>query len=159
MLTDELKKEIKAVLSKKTLIITVGNTYRSDDGVGIYIAEKLKSSNYLLLNAENKPENIIDKAVQYKPEKILIIDAADFGGRSGEARLLLEDNIPDTILSTHTFPIKALAKILSKDTKAPVFYLGVQQAHIHMGEILSKEVRQCADELIDLFIKCENTSE
>lgn len=72
------------------LAITIGNRFRSDDGVGPFIARQIKKSkkNVIVINAEDKPENIIDRAIQLKPCKVIIIDAANFGGMPGEIRLI-----------------------------------------------------------------------
>jgi hydrogenase 3 maturation protease len=105
MLTAEIKDIFTPSEKGKLLVITVGNSLRSDDGVGIYIAKQIKKckKNIIILNADSKPENIIDKAVQIKPQKVVIIDAADFGGRVGEIRLIKKTDIQSTSLSTHSF--------------------------------------------------------
>lgn len=150
MLTNEIKKFLDEIVKEKVLIITIGNDFRSDDGVGPYIFEHLKdySKNLSLLNAGDKPENIIDEAVALKPKKTIIIDAADFDGLPGEIRIIPQEFIPNSTLSTHTFPPNIIAKIIEEDTKSEVVFLGIQPVKVELGEVLSESVKKSADDLI-----------
>ncbi|MEA3493894.1 MAG: hydrogenase 3 maturation endopeptidase HyCI [Candidatus Margulisiibacteriota bacterium] len=155
MLTSEVKEALKASKAGITLIITVGNSLRSDDGLGPYIAGKFKQTGngYLLLDAGDKPENVVDKAVDYKPAKTVIIDAADFGGAAGEVRIIPEEAIPDSTLSTHAFPLRVISKIIADDTGSKVLFIGVQSKNIALGEKMSGEVKVAAEELLKCM-KC-----
>ena len=151
MLTDELKEKLNLTFNEKTLIITIGNNLRSDDRVALYIADNIKALPFYitLLNAEDKPENIIDPAVEIMPKKIIIIDAANFGDLPGEIRLIPYELIPDSTLSTHTFPLKIIIKILEEDTKSKVYFLGIQIENAELGETISNKVKESADEIIE----------
>ncbi len=151
LLTDEIKKTLNLELKEKTLIITIGNKLRSDDSIALYIAEKIKNlPDYItLINAENKPENVIDSAVSMMPSKTIFIDAANFNGFPGEIRLIPYELIPESTLSTHTFPLKIIIKILEEDTKSKVYFLGIQIKDASLGEIISKKVKETADEIIE----------
>ena len=153
MLTGDIAELLRLQEPGIILIITVGTAFRSDDGVGPYIAEKCKSlkRDIVVLNAGDTPENIIDRAVAIKPQKTIIIDAADFGGHAGEVRLIPEEAIPDPILSTHTFPLKIISRILAEDTGTDVCFLGVQPKDMGFGEGLSPEVRESAELIIGLL--------
>jgi len=136
-----------------TFVLTVGNLFRSDDGVGPFIAKHVPHprGHIRILDAGDKPENCIDRATELKPVRSVIIDAADFGGRPGEIRLIPEEAIPDTMLSTHTFPLRIIAKILAEDTGSPVFFLGIQPKTMDFGEGLSPEIRSAADEIVRML--------
>ena len=151
MLTSEIKKILDITNNEKTLIITIGNRLRSDDSVALYIADNIKKTpDYItLINAENKPENIIDHAESIMPSKTIIIDAANFNGNPGEIRLIPNEYIPDSTLSTHTFPLKVIVKILEEDTKSKVHFLAIQIQSVDLGENISKEVKVSADEIIE----------
>lgn len=153
MLTAEVKQTLTPSEAGATLIITVGNSWRGDDGVGPYIAKpgrKLKPG-LVLLDVGDKPENSLDQAVAAKPDQVVIIDAADFGGVVGEARLIDREHIPQTTLSTHTFPLPVIAKMIEEDAKARVIFLGIQSAGVGFGEGLHDKVRATADEIIALL--------
>ena len=133
------------------LIITAGNILRSDDGIGHYIAERINNENILVLDAGDKPENIIDKAIQSSSALNVIIDAADFGGKYGEIKVLSYDSIPEKTISTHTFPIKAIAKILMKETGNKVVFIGIQIKETGFGENISAEVKTAGDFIVQLI--------
>ncbi|NQU17859.1 MAG: hydrogenase 3 maturation endopeptidase HyCI [Candidatus Saganbacteria bacterium] len=133
----------------------MGNTLRHDDGVAPLIAERISKSKIQnpkikVLNVGEKPENAIDEAVRIKPAKTIIIDAADFGGVVGEARIIDRKNIPETTMSTHTFPLPIIAKMIEDDAKSPVYFIGIQPGNLQLGEGLSPEVLNTAKEIIKL---------
>ncbi len=157
MLTAELNDLFTFSDKNPLLIITIGNSYRSDDGVGPYIARQINKykKDFTILNAEDQPENIIDEATRLKPGKIVIIDAADFGGMPGEIRLIEKKDIPDTSLSTHSFSPNILAAIIEEDTGADVLFLGIQPESIRFGEGISKPVKEAAKRIIFYLEKKE----
>lgn len=151
-----LTAEITGAIESKTgvtVIITVGNTLRSDDGVGPYIAEALQPapSNIKILNAGFSPENIIDEVVLLNPKQILVIDAADFNGIPGEIKIIDKNHIPESSLSTHLISLKVIAYILESDTKAVVKFLGIQPENVKLGEGLSERVKNSADKIINII--------
>lgn len=154
MLPIEVKQALLPVPSGKTLIITVGNDLRRDDGAGSFISSRLKEipEGYVLLDVGSRPENSVDEAVDLNPAKTVIIDAADFGGEPGEIRIIPPELIPQTTLSTHTFPLPVIAKMLEEETGSAVYFLGIQPVSVELGEGLSPEVEKSAGDIIR-FIK------
>lgn len=157
LLTAEIIEALSPTKNGLTLLITVGNSMRSDDGVGPYIFSNIdyRISNIEILNAEDRPENIIDEAIGLKPEKVVIIDSASFSGKPGEVRIIPEEHINDTTLSTHMFPLGAIAKLIKDDTGAQVLFLGIQQANIGFGEKISSEVLKTAEEIIECVTRSQ----
>ncbi|MDD4879290.1 MAG: hydrogenase maturation peptidase HycI [Candidatus Omnitrophica bacterium] len=151
--TAEIDSLLKPVVAL-TVIICVGNTLRSDDGVGPYIASYLKNTGKLaVLDAGYNPENFIEKAAGLRPGRIVIIDAADFGGEPGETRIISERDIPETSLSTHAIPLKVVYHILKEDTGSEIRFIGIQPKEVSHGECLSPEVKAAADNLISKIKK------
>ena len=139
--------------SGKTLIVTVGNPYRSDDGVGPYIAGGVSSpkNHIIILNAGERPENIIFKAIEIKPKRTIIIDAADFMGKPGEVRIIPEGAVPDVIHSTHSFPLNIVSRMIAEDTGSEIYFIGIQYENMAYGEVLTPEVKASADRIIELL--------
>lgn len=155
-MSEFLTDEIKAAISPKgrTLLITIGNPLRADDGVGPFVGErvKFKSSGNGVINAYTTPENIAQKAIELKPEKIILLDAAHFGGRPGEIKIIpLELINQQTVISTHSFPLSVTFSIVKEDTGAELVALGVQPASMEYGEGLTPEVKESALILIEYF--------
>jgi hydrogenase 3 maturation protease len=142
---DSLLKPVAAL----TVIICVGNTLRSDDGVGPYIASYLKNTEKLIVfDAGYNPENFIEETAETRPGRIIIIDAADFGGEAGEARIIDEEDIPESSLSTHAISLKVVYHILKADTGSEIKFIGIQPRQVAHGESLSPEVKAAADKII-----------
>jgi len=153
----KLSVEVKRALKFshcRNVIITVGNSLRSDDGVGHYIFSNIISTEFLkVIDAGYTPENIIDEVVNISPKRIIIIDAADFDGFPGEVKVIDSEHISEASLSTHAVSLKVVAKILFEDTKADIAFIGIQPKNVALGEGLSPEVFASAGSIIDYLRK------
>ena len=142
------------------VIITIGNTLRADDGVGPYIGSLLKATDQVtVVNAGYTPENIIEQVISLRPAKIIFIDAADFHGVPGEARVIGQEHIPDASLSTHAVPLKVVYHLLLHDTRAQAVMIGIQPQSVDHKEELSPEVKATADEIIKYINRGPGESE
>ena len=113
----------------RTLVITIGNPLRADDGVGPYVGRhvKLRGANLRLMDAGTTPERIAQDAIDWKPDKIILIDAAHFRGRAGEVRVIpLEAVNRYTALSTHSFPLHVTFSLVKEDTGAELVFVGIR---------------------------------
>ncbi len=154
MLTDEIKFCLTPLKESTTLFITIGNSFRSDDGVGPYLFKKLKSKKntlFKIINAGISPENILEEAIKINPKKTIIFDASNFNGNPGEIRLIPEEKIPVSTLSTHTFPPVIISKLLKMDTKSEVCFIGIQIKKITIGTKISKEIKKSANEIVEFI--------
>ena len=120
MLTADVIELLKPESNGPLLVITVGNRLRSDDGVAPYIAEHAKrpKNGIIILDAGERPEDIVGKAIEVRPGRVVIIDAADFGGEPGEVRAIPEEFIPENPISTHRFPLRIISRLVTEDTGA-----------------------------------------
>ncbi len=151
-----LPAEISAALAPRgrTLLITIGNPLRADDGVGPYVGERVRfrDPEHTVINAGTTPENVAQRAIDLRPDKIILLDAARFGGAPGECRVIpLEDISRQTVLSTHSFPLGVTFSIVREDTGAELTALGIEPGSMEFGEGLSPEVERTAAELISYF--------
>lgn len=136
---------MKAALAPRgrTLLITLGSALRADDGLGPYVADRVRPSSpdLRLLDAGTTPENIAQTAIDWKPDKIILLDAAHFGGRPGELRVIpLEGINRQTVLSTHSFPLSVTFSVVREDTRAELVVVGVQARSLEYREGLCPEV-------------------
>lgn len=150
MLTADVIELLKPKSSGTLLVITVGNLLRSDDGVGPYIAEQAKrpKNGIIILDAGERPEDIVGKAIEVRPERVVIIDAADFTGEPGEVRAIPEEFIPENPISTHRFPLRVISGLVTEDTGARVDFICIQPESVGFGEALSDTVRSSAEEIV-----------
>ena len=149
-------KEVAAALAPRgrTLVITLGSTLRADDGVGPYVCSHVKFSRpeFRLLDAGTTPENIAQTAIDWKPDKVILVDAAHFKGRAGEIRLIPLEAINQAMpISTHSFPLSVTFSIIKEDTGAELAVIGVQAKSLDYKEGLSPEVEAAATKLVDYF--------
>ncbi len=153
LLSEEIKTALELPSDGKLLIVTIGNDLRGDDGAGPYIAKQaINNSKMIVFDAGERPENSVDVAELEKPSKVIFIDAANFGGRAGEIRVINHDQIPQTSLSTHIFPVSVVASIIEADTKAKVYFLGIQARSTRLGDEMCEEVKRSCDGILG-FLK------
>jgi len=152
----ELKDELRRILKGRVAIVGVGNVMRGDDGFGAVLVRILKrrvnSERILLIDAEMMPENYGKKIREFKPEKVLIIDAVDFNSSPGDVVIFGEDAIKENFMSTHKIPLSVFASFLRRDTRAEFFFLGVQPKKIELGEKMSKEVARATKLISAIFL-------
>ncbi len=154
-----LNKEIEKILTldcaAKTLFLGMGNTFRSDDGIGPFIIAGLKKSceSVVIFNMENKPELYLEDVIEVNPDKTVIFDAADFNGVPGEIKYIEEKYINNITLSTHTFPPGVIAELIKHDTGSELFFIGIQAVCFEPGDKLSPEVKNAGVEIINFINK------
>jgi len=149
-------KEVLAALAPKgrTLVITLGSTLRADDGVGPYVCSHVKFTRpeLRLLDAGTTPENVAQTAIDWHPDKVILVDAAHFQGEAGEVRVIpLEAINQSTAISTHSFPLSVTFSIVKEDTGCELAVIGVQAKSLDYKEGLSPEVEKTAAKLVDYF--------
>ncbi|MEO0134614.1 MAG: hydrogenase maturation protease, partial [candidate division WOR-3 bacterium] len=126
---------------------------RGDDGIGSLIAERLIKEGFEnVLDCERTPENYLAKIIEKKPEKIIFIDACDFGGKIGEVRIFKKEewqNFKKFSLSTHTLPIPLLLSLIEKLINSEIYLLGIQVKETNFSQSLSKELNNLFEEIVE----------
>ncbi len=145
--------ELKSSLIGKVVILGVGNTLRSDDAAGSILASRIKDSlPFLVWDAGTSPENYLSSIISEKPDTLVIIDAADFGGKAGECKIMLADQVKTSNLySTHNASISLLINYLQSNIKMNIIILIIQPKSIAFGETLSPEVSATLNHLQEFF--------
>ncbi len=146
---------LKAHLKGKVVILGMGNTLRSDDGIGSILASRLKDKvPYIVYDAGQSPENYLGKIVSEKPDNVVIIDAVDSGARPGECRLIeAEDLKTANLFSTHNASVLLTTNYLQNNLKLDIIILIIQPKSIAFGDSLSPEAAGALDRLEELFIE------
>jgi hydrogenase maturation protease len=146
----QFEEEMVHFLDGRICLLGIGNRYWRDDGVGSVLAEALEACpEFDAIDAGFVPENHLEVIAGKKPDRILFIDATDFGGAAGQVRLLYPDKVAPTGLSTHAGSLKMLAEYLQARTRAHVALLAIQPADTAAGDSLSPEVSHTVKILLE----------
>jgi len=146
---------LKLHLLGKVVILGMGNTLRSDDGVGSILVNRIKDKiPHLTYDGNSSPKNYLGKIIKDKPDNILIIDAVDFGGLPGEFRVLEGENIETVnFFSTHNASISLAINYLKKTlTRVDIIILAIQPKTITFGDNLSPEIIRTLEKLEGWFV-------
>ena len=134
------------------LILCIGNKYGGDDGIGPYVAEKLKKekiSDMSVIDCGTNPENYTSVIKSIRPKKLIIIDAVEMNLKPGEIRLIKKEKIGVMHISTHNIPISLLINYLEKYV-GEIIFIGIQPKK--MSGNMSLEIKKSSDLLINHII-------
>ena len=104
-----------------------------------------------MIDAGFIPENHLETVAGKNPDTILMVDATDFGGAPGEARLLHPDKVAYSGISTHAGSLQMLAEYLRARTQARIAVLAIQPADTSAGEGLSPAVSITLRDLLEIL--------
>jgi hydrogenase 3 maturation protease len=155
----KFEKELQEWLNapKQIAIAGIGNPIRSDDSVGVKIIQELQgktSARINLLECETAPESFIDEIVSFKPTHILLIDAAFMGQKPGKVRLFNAEKIKNfPAISTHILPLPVFCQLIGKLTKAKIALLLIEPKNTEIGEVLTAEVQNAAEQVVRLLLE------
>jgi hydrogenase 3 maturation protease len=133
------------MLDGRVVIACIGNELRGDDGVGPFIAGLLTSTDRVsVVDCGETPENYLGVIAGYKPEHVVIIDAAYFGGAPGEIRVVKKSEITGGGASTHDAILTLFAEYIEAQTGAETFFVAIQPERSQVGDVLSPVVEAVA---------------
>lgn len=114
------------------ILLGVGNPLLGDDGAGCFVAEKFSEEGWKCYNCGTTPENITGIIRREKPERVLIIDAADMGIIPGELRIITKEKIEDAGIGTHQLSLSHLLSYL-ENLSGEVILIGIQPENTEFG--------------------------
>ncbi len=143
------------------LFIGIGNRYRSDDGAGILIAERIEELNcteQATISKQNgEATNLIESWDGY--DKVIIADATSSGIETGTIRRfdIKEKTLSADIIncSTHSFSLAdavELARALNKLPQTLIVY-GIEGRNFSYGDNLSKKMQKSINNAAGIIIK------
>ncbi|MBN2460471.1 MAG: hydrogenase maturation protease [Candidatus Cloacimonetes bacterium] len=136
---------LKTFANKSLLFVGIGNALKSDDGVGIYISQRLScQGKWQNLLVESGIEKFIGKINSLDPDIMILIDCTDFGKEPGFFRLLPLTDTIDNTFNTHTISLHSLQDFFKMDK----YLLGIQPGDISIGENFTPAVKTTADLII-----------
>ena len=153
-LRGELSAFIGSAEGRRIVIVGIGSPMRRDDFVGLRVLELLSGTtpeNVLLLPTETVPESYTGSIRSFEPTHVVLLDAANFGGAPGEARIIPPKSIANTSVSTHSLPLHVFIGYVKQTICDKVVLVGIQGANIEMGEGLTPSVEKGARELAKML--------
>ncbi|CAG9430729.1 hypothetical protein NVI2019_GHJFPKLH_03211 [Providencia alcalifaciens] len=113
----------------QNLMLAVGNSMMGDDGAGAMLFDLMQQTpidGWVAINGGSSPESVSHQVRALKPQRLLIVDAADIGLAPGEIRIIDPDDIAEMfIMSTHNLPLNFLIDQLKEDV-GEIIFLGIQ---------------------------------
>ncbi|MGQ4913201.1 MAG: hydrogenase maturation protease [Candidatus Asgardarchaeia archaeon] len=160
MIRKEIIEKIKnAIVPGRTIYIGLGNPYRGDDAIGLYIAQKLKTTlkdrvydesddlDTLVLNLFNNMEDI---------EAVIFIDAVDAQLQPCNVDIFSISDISSFSFSTHKFPLDIYGALIESRGKH-VSILGIQPRQLEFNNEITQCLKNLAEQVIGIISKCENS--
>lgn len=140
--------------STRVAVLGIGNDLSGDDAVGVQIARELASRlgprpDCLVLDAGTAPENFTGPLRRFRPDLVLLVDAAHLSAEPGAIAWLDWQQTDGLSGSTHTLPPSVLAQFLVEDLACRLALLVVQPAQLEFGCPLSAPVRRAADRVVE----------
>ncbi len=144
------KSLLSEMLSGRVAIACIGNELRGDDGIGPFIAGLIRPSERVrVFNCGETPENFLGTIAKASPEKVVIIDAAHFGGEPGEIRMIDKESIAGGGFSTHDAILTLFANFIETESGARIYFLAIQPGQTEVGAGLTPEVEKAGREVAE----------
>ncbi|KFX06644.1 hydrogenase 3 maturation protease [Pectobacterium betavasculorum] len=130
------------------ILLTVGNKMMGDDGAGPLLAEMMASgpiTGWIPIDGGATPEDMTHHIQALRPDRVLIVDAADMGLMPGDIRLIDPDDIAEMfMMSTHNMPLNFLIERL-KETVPDVIFLGIQPDIVGFCYPMTEKIKQAVE--------------
>jgi hydrogenase maturation protease len=145
---------------RKTLLVGVGNEYRSDDGVGLVVARKIHEK--LIPSVTVKEESGEGAALMESWQgfqNVIIVDAVSSGAIPGT--IFRIDANKETVsikffhYSTHAFSVAEAVELARTMNVLPLKLVvyGIEGNNFSAGTAISLFVQQAADKIIKQIVK------
>jgi hydrogenase maturation protease len=144
---------LEDILKEGACLVGIGNPMRRDDGVGVWLAERLEGASWPVFVVEDVPENFVADIARSEWRNVVFIDAvaADLEPGAiifGDLTELGEQQG----LSTHKLALSLCGRYLEAYGKR-AFLLGIVPGDLDFGGGLTPEVERAAARVRDLILR------
>lgn len=123
------------------MVLGVGNELNGDDVAGLLVLRSLRESQsngllpdtWLLLEGGSAPENFTAPIHRFRPDWLLVVDAAQIGCRPGQIAYIGLDEVDGASAFTHGLPLSLIGQYLVGETGCRFGLLGIQVEHTGFG--------------------------
>jgi len=153
--TNEVRKLLAPVLAGKTAILGCGSILRGDDAAGYCIAERLSglSGNARAFCGSSAPENLTGEIKRFRPDTLLVVDAADIKQPPGTVALIPPDSVSGATFSTHMLPLRVMLDYLRREIGCKIYLLGIQAASLETGTEMTPEVSSAVEDIVSVLLE------
>ena len=139
--------------AQRTAVLGCGSILRGDDAAGCRIAERLSglSGNSRAFCGSSAPENLTGEIKRFRPDTLLVIDAAGMGQPPGTIAIIPPEDVTGATFSTHMLPLKVMLDYLRRETGCRICLFGIQAASLESGTEMTQEVAAAADEVASVL--------
>jgi len=152
--------------AERIVILGIGHEWRGDDAAGLLFARDLEKriaspgtsaskdgKAWLVMEGAEAPENQTGRIRAFRPDLIVLVDAARGGRTPGKVYLIDKDLIAEEDLSSHRIPLSFLVRFLEDSIGALVMFIGIEPESMAWQAPLSPAVRKTVAELVEYFAR------
>lgn len=124
---DGLQKILRG--ATRIAVVGIGDELSPVDRLGMAAArviQKEKIPGVRVFFAETVPESITGPIRAFRPDRVLLLDAADMGARPGTIGIIRPGEVRAGAFSTHALPLSAVMEYIEHDAQTKVTLLGIQ---------------------------------
>jgi hydrogenase maturation protease len=134
---------------KRFGVVGVGNVFKGDDGAGPALVALLagRGAAFPIVDACEVPENYGGWVEKRGLDAVVFVDAVEFGGASGECRVIPIEDLMHSVSSTHRLSLHFLIRFLKERWQGDAILVGVQPKSMKLDDALSPEVEAGIEEL------------
>jgi len=154
----------------REVVLGIGNTLEGDDGIGIYIVERInkyleeagreaKQAKFIgtgreiiAIDCGTVPEDYPPIIRKHNPDRLILVDAAEMGLSPGSYRIIPSEKIEVLHVSTHNMPLSLLISYVREFCK-DIVLVGVQPQRMDFGTALSSAVRRGGGRVANLIME------
>lgn len=139
----------------RVAVLGVGSVLCRDDGAGTFAVNEMKkyqgSDKLLLLCGESAPENFTGVIKAFRPDVLIIVDAAFMDMPAGSLQLLPYEKAAGLSFSTHMLPLPMMMDYIAFECGCRSYVIGIQPENTDQGIGLCPRVQEGARKLAALF--------
>lgn|GEM_PF-495524 len=143
---DQVEDAVLEWLRAPTLVLGVGNRLLGDDAAGSLVCERAGRAE--AVDCGDAPERYLGLAGAEWVERVLMVDAMDFGGEAGEAAFCAAGDLRERFGTTHNSGLALLARFIEEEYGKAVAVLGIQPSDTGFGAALHPAVRATVDRVV-----------
>lgn len=140
------------------LLFGVGNTMLGDDGIGPWVAERMKDCpGWHAEDCGTAPENFTGLVRKMQPRLLVIVDAADMHLSPGEFRRIPTDAVGQAGFDTHSLPLTHIIEYLQESISVmpEVIFIGIQPGPVSFEDTISAPVIRGGGAVVEIL--CTDT--